>query len=115
MVNNTHPHSTALSGRRRVPGWDFWALTLIGAPAATGLVLYVLNAVFSVQESVSVGLAAFAACGALAGRLAPSGRALPPVAYVLWGLLAAALSAAVPVALFIAVLYVSCHDGGCFS
>lgn len=114
MVNRTHVSASPIV-RRRVPGWDFWALTMLGAPAASGLVLYVLNASFSVQESVPVGLACFAACGALLGWLAPSGRALRSTERVLWSLLAAALAVGVPVLLFIAALWIACSGGGCFS
>jgi len=114
MVSKPHIPASPIA-RRPVPGWDYWALTLLGAPAATGLVLYVLNAVFSVQESVEVALVGFAACGALLGWLAPSGRALHPAVRVLWSLFGAVLSAAVPVLLFIAALWIACSGGGCFS
>jgi len=113
MVNNTDIHPSP--ARRLLPGWDYWALTLLGAPlAASALALLVFD-LLDVDDHAWIAIVACAVGGALVGWCAPSLRRLAPGLRALWISVSALLSLAIPVAVLFALLYAACHDGGCFS
>jgi hypothetical protein len=117
MVDNSHTHLASVpSGPRRlVPGWDYWALALLGAPLAASAVALLIFAALDVNDHVWIGVVACALAGALVGWSAPSARRLTPALRAVWVAVSGLLSLAIPVVVLLALLYVSCHDGGCFS
>lgn len=112
MVNNPDIHLTP--ARRVLPGWDYWALTLLGAPVAASAFCWLLSAL-APGLGAGVLLAICAAIGALAGLCAPSCLRLAPGLRAFWAGAAALITTAVPVVIVLTAFYIACSGGGCFS
>ncbi|WP_445148122.1 hypothetical protein [Baekduia sp. Peel2402] len=113
MVNNTDIHTAP--ARRLAPGWDYWALTLLGAPlAASAFGLIFFTVLDGEAADWTVAVLAVLLSGAI-GWHAPSARRLTSGLRAFWACVTAGLSVAIPVAIAFGLLYAACHDGGCFS
>lgn len=113
MVNNTDIHTTL--ARRVMPGWDYWALTLLGAPlAASAFGLIFFTVLEGETADWTVAVLAVLLSGVI-GWYAPSARRLTRGLRAFWACVTAVLSAAIPVGIAFGLLYAACHDGGCFS